>query len=140
MYRLWQRKHFPLHGFDEALDQIADIGRTNQLKVISSLSAHRRPPPGPFAPCLPQALAPPSMMALRPSKNAATHVQPHGICAGGRCTGGVDLQTCAGRYPGLRACFRLQVEMREMRQGVLKTLTDGQKEKEREQLQQEVGL
>ena len=30
--------------------------------------------------------------------------------------------------------------MREMRQGVLKTLTDGQKEKEREQLQQEVGL
>ena len=63
MYRLWQRKHFPLHGFDEALDQIADIGRTNQLKVTSSLGAAGRPLPGPFAPCLPQALASPSMMA-----------------------------------------------------------------------------
>ena len=35
MYRIWQQKHFPLHGFDEALDQIADIGKTNQLKVVS---------------------------------------------------------------------------------------------------------
>lgn len=33
MYRIWQQKHFPLHGFDEALDQIADIAKTNQLKV-----------------------------------------------------------------------------------------------------------
>ena len=33
MYKIWQQKHFPLHGFDEALDQIADIGKTNQLKV-----------------------------------------------------------------------------------------------------------
>ena len=33
MYRVWQKKHFPLHGFDEALDQIADIGKTNQLKA-----------------------------------------------------------------------------------------------------------
>ena len=33
MYRLWQRKHFPLHGFDEALDQVADLGRSNRLKV-----------------------------------------------------------------------------------------------------------
>ncbi len=82
MYRLWQRKHFPLHGFDEALDQIADIGRTNQLKVTSSLSAHRRPLPGPSAPCLPQALVSPSMTALRPSKSVAAHVRPHGICAG----------------------------------------------------------
>ena len=69
MYRLWQRKHFPLHGFDEALDQVADIGRTNQLKVTSSLSAHCRLPPGPFAACLPQALASPSMPALRPSRS-----------------------------------------------------------------------
>ena len=56
----------------------------------------------------------------------------------GSYTGSVDLCSCAVR--GARAaCLRLQVEMREMRQGVLKTLTDGQKEKEREQLQQEVG-
>lgn len=38
MYKIWQRKHFPLHGFDEALDQIADIGKTNQLKVTGRLA------------------------------------------------------------------------------------------------------
>ena len=57
----------------------------------------------------------------------------------GSRTGGLDLHSCAAR--GARAaCLRLQMEMREMRQGVLKILTANQKEKEREQLQQEVRL
>ncbi|KAK9908554.1 hypothetical protein WJX75_009640 [Coccomyxa subellipsoidea] len=33
MYKDWQRKFFPLHGFDEAMHQIADLGRSNRLKV-----------------------------------------------------------------------------------------------------------
>lgn len=33
MYALWAQKHFPLHGFDEAMDQIADLGKSNRLKV-----------------------------------------------------------------------------------------------------------
>ena len=40
MYRIWQQKHFPLHGFDEALGQIADIGKTNQLKASNSHSCN----------------------------------------------------------------------------------------------------
>ena len=35
MYKLWQHKYFPLHEFDEAMEQIADLGRTHQLKVTS---------------------------------------------------------------------------------------------------------
>ena len=83
MYRLWQRKHFPLHGFDEALDQIADIGKTNQLKVTSSSCASSRLP----------AWAPHSMPAsglsvlasgqsCTPRKSVAIHARLHGICAG----------------------------------------------------------
>jgi hypothetical protein len=36
MYKDWQRKFFPLHGFDEAMHQIADLGRSNRLKVCFS--------------------------------------------------------------------------------------------------------
>ncbi len=35
MYKLWQAKHFPLHDFDEAMEQIADLGKSNRLKVCS---------------------------------------------------------------------------------------------------------
>lgn len=42
MYKSWQQKHFPLHDFDEAMLQIADLGKSNRLKVCdicdSSLS------------------------------------------------------------------------------------------------------
>ncbi|BDA44913.1 probable chromosome segregation in meiosis protein 3 at N-terminal half [Coccomyxa sp. Obi] len=33
MYKSWQRKYFPLHDFDEAIHQIADLGRSHRLKV-----------------------------------------------------------------------------------------------------------
>ncbi|CAL8469344.1 g8885 [Coccomyxa elongata] len=33
MYRSWQRKYFPRHDFDEAIHQIADLGRSHRLKV-----------------------------------------------------------------------------------------------------------
>lgn len=57
----------------------------------------------------------------------------------GSCAGGVDLHSFAA-WIARAAWLRMQMEMREMRQGVLKILTANQKEKEREQLQQEVCL
>ncbi len=42
MYRSWQRKYFPRHDFDEAIHQIADLGRSHRLKVSlpNPLTAH----------------------------------------------------------------------------------------------------
>ena len=116
MYKIWQKKHFPLHGFDEALDQIADIGKTNQLK------------------------APPQFRNL-PAFRQETCVllaykAPHHALSAQRSSVMQRLQytRTSCRCIQSRSSF-VQMEMREMRQGALKVM---QKSKEDSQQQQQV--
>ena len=109
MYKIWQQKHFPLHGFDEALDQIADIGKTNQLKVSQNHHACSSHPVLCYWPaCIPlsDALAAQQSQAtqrLSSKVSSQSGVDMHGLTAdgdagdaSGRAQGHAEKQ-CGGR-------------------------------------------
>ena len=43
MYKRWQQRFFPQHGFDEALDNIAQLGRSSRIRVLPDASTSTDP-------------------------------------------------------------------------------------------------
>ena len=108
MYALWAEKHFPLHSFDEAMDQIADLGKSNRLKVRhfpAQLSSLPRSP----------------VVFVFEAHTAALQ---QGVAVVGRHMQRLPDRLLGGTSADPHCLAAVQVELREMRQNVLKVMQD----------------